>query len=360
MRFMVSDKQNNRMTYKVDKDAVLVGRSTKADAQFQHEEVSRSHAMIYHLEGRYYIEDLGGPNGVLINFKRISPQTKVEIKLTTKIGLGPNVTLQMLEENDPEVTSIQVKGPRNHTGITKRTHIMETPEAHTELRAKDTPRQREAKIQFIIIALIFGAGAYYFLAGGQDETVTPEVATEVKEEQITDPLIVDMMKRLSPGERNLYKELTVDFRRTCQLVEKEFCQRIAPPLLKHEGITFKTSELEVFRQVSQQSEDFSIVPAEIRYDFSLLFYAIKTAMLFPELEGMAFTDFDLTSSNNFYPRARIYVTKKSFKPLTLDEAMAILTKVRDIGDMPDYKEKIEGRFAITYFQERSSLNKNKK
>ena len=66
--------------------ATALGRSISCDVVITHKSVSRQHAFIYGLKGRFYIEDAGSTNGTIVNGKGLN--RRVELKSGDEVRLG--------------------------------------------------------------------------------------------------------------------------------------------------------------------------------------------------------------------------------------------------------------------------------
>lgn len=65
---------------------VLIGRHPSADIRFPEEDVSRFHALITFANGRWQIEDIGSPNGVIVNGVRITKPCTLHRNDAVQIG----------------------------------------------------------------------------------------------------------------------------------------------------------------------------------------------------------------------------------------------------------------------------------
>jgi hypothetical protein len=68
------------------RDSVTLGRSRKSDCVIAHSTVSRSHALLRHEEGRWWIRDLGSTNGTYLNGWRVMDD--VEVRPGDHVVLG--------------------------------------------------------------------------------------------------------------------------------------------------------------------------------------------------------------------------------------------------------------------------------
>src|SRR5438445_7350392 len=72
--------------YPVDGGAVVIGRQPDSAVWLESTAVSRQHAQLLHLDGDYFIEDLGSSNGTFLNGKRIHERTPLTEGDTLQIG----------------------------------------------------------------------------------------------------------------------------------------------------------------------------------------------------------------------------------------------------------------------------------
>src|SRR5215470_12156624 len=77
--------------YKLDKDAVILGRGDKADLRLLDDGISREHARIVKDRGQMVLEDLGSTNGTYCNGERVTRQALSE---GDKILIGSTTILK--------------------------------------------------------------------------------------------------------------------------------------------------------------------------------------------------------------------------------------------------------------------------
>ncbi|MCI0545367.1 MAG: FHA domain-containing protein [Actinobacteria bacterium] len=58
-------------THDVERNRVLIGRRSGADVTLPHDDVSRSHALLWREGGRYWVRDLGSANGTTVDGTRV-------------------------------------------------------------------------------------------------------------------------------------------------------------------------------------------------------------------------------------------------------------------------------------------------
>jgi serine/threonine protein kinase len=77
---------NDRQDYILYGDATTIGRNPDCQVVIGDPAVSRKHALILCIHGRYFIEDLQSRNGTFVNNRRITARTPIEDKDRIKIG----------------------------------------------------------------------------------------------------------------------------------------------------------------------------------------------------------------------------------------------------------------------------------
>lgn len=79
--------------------ATSLGRSISCDVVLTDKSVSRQHAVIYCLKGRFFIEDVGSTNGTTLNRNPIVTRVQLNPGDEVRIGLTPLVFLQIPNRN---------------------------------------------------------------------------------------------------------------------------------------------------------------------------------------------------------------------------------------------------------------------
>jgi pSer/pThr/pTyr-binding forkhead associated (FHA) protein len=85
------NKGEAAFSYKIDGNAVSVGRSAENDIQIHDNHVSRNHLVVKRVGRRYLVKDLGSGNGTLVNGHRIPSGSTVEVKEGDAIVIGMSV-----------------------------------------------------------------------------------------------------------------------------------------------------------------------------------------------------------------------------------------------------------------------------
>jgi pSer/pThr/pTyr-binding forkhead associated (FHA) protein len=124
-------KFNNAVlkTIETDKEVINIGRNIKSDIQIDNLSVSKLHARIIKLNGKYFVEDLNSTNGTYLNEKKISKEMLTNNDVIT---IGKHTLVTILEKQ-------YGKQPAND--ITNDT-MMLTTEKHKEMLKKQKRRKK--------------------------------------------------------------------------------------------------------------------------------------------------------------------------------------------------------------------------
>jgi pSer/pThr/pTyr-binding forkhead associated (FHA) protein len=90
-------------TVETDKDTITIGRNVTNDIQIENLSVSKQHAKISKIAGKFHVEDLNSTNGTYLNEKMISIN---ELKHKDIITIGKH-TLEVLFEKKESSGSAQ-------------------------------------------------------------------------------------------------------------------------------------------------------------------------------------------------------------------------------------------------------------
>ncbi len=69
-------------------DLISIGRAETNDLVLDDTPISREHAYIRIQSGHFYLTDLGGTNGTMLNEKQMTPHVEVELQPGDSIGFG--------------------------------------------------------------------------------------------------------------------------------------------------------------------------------------------------------------------------------------------------------------------------------
>jgi pSer/pThr/pTyr-binding forkhead associated (FHA) protein len=85
--------------YNLCRFATSVGRSISCDVVLTDKSVSRQHAIVYCLKGKFFVEDVGSTNGTLLNGKAITVRTELVPGDEVKLGITKLVFLLIPDRN---------------------------------------------------------------------------------------------------------------------------------------------------------------------------------------------------------------------------------------------------------------------
>lgn len=179
---------NSELSFNVSKETFTVGRSPQCDVVIPHEGMSRKHCQITYKDGDLYIEDLGSVNGVLIDGKKIEPNTPTKFQIFLNVTFGAVQSLKIELDDVTKITtmpgSVAATTASHSSGtVTKQLSLEKTGKIKKQTRSdssapKKIEKEEEKKsksMMILILVLLIGAGAYFFMS--QEETPnspTPE------------------------------------------------------------------------------------------------------------------------------------------------------------------------------------------
>lgn len=70
-------------------DTIRVGRDPANDLVLPTKSISREHALITTVNGRWFVEDRGSVNGTLVNGERIRPGSALRLRNSDRVTIGP-------------------------------------------------------------------------------------------------------------------------------------------------------------------------------------------------------------------------------------------------------------------------------
>lgn len=83
--------------FKLEGDAIVIGRGTNVDAYVDHPGLSRAHARVFRYEDEVYVEDLGSANGTFVRGQRLS--APVRLNDGDRIQLGSSIVLKFARQD---------------------------------------------------------------------------------------------------------------------------------------------------------------------------------------------------------------------------------------------------------------------
>ena len=90
-RLNVRDRYEQRVV-PIDKDVFTIGRRSESDLPLGSSDISRDHARITRVDGRYVVEDCGSRYGTYVNGARVTEHWLVH---GDRIELGRNATVEL-------------------------------------------------------------------------------------------------------------------------------------------------------------------------------------------------------------------------------------------------------------------------
>jgi pSer/pThr/pTyr-binding forkhead associated (FHA) protein len=85
--------------YNLCRFATALGRSLSCDIVLTDKSVSRQHAVVYCLKGKFYIEDVGSTNGTTLNKKAVTARVPLMCGDELRIGTTPLLFLLIPDRN---------------------------------------------------------------------------------------------------------------------------------------------------------------------------------------------------------------------------------------------------------------------
>jgi pSer/pThr/pTyr-binding forkhead associated (FHA) protein len=151
----------------IDQESVIIGRSSKASVQIQHECISRSHLQIRKNEnGALFITDLGSSNGTFLNNEQIAPNEEIQWHSFFPISLGHKILINLVTESE-EISQEELPKKdqaANHYQSTRRPQL-KTEDA-TQVKKFSLPpktNKKSPKSPYLFLAfLVLGLGYFLF------------------------------------------------------------------------------------------------------------------------------------------------------------------------------------------------------
>lgn len=86
--------------------ATAIGRCISSDVVLMDKSVSRQHAVLYLIRGKFYIEDVGSTNGTMVNGKEINGRTELSSGDEIRVGITRLLFLLIPDRSAPEKIQI--------------------------------------------------------------------------------------------------------------------------------------------------------------------------------------------------------------------------------------------------------------
>jgi hypothetical protein len=94
-------------------DLLMIGREAGCRLVIDDSSVSRQHAVIHEVAGKWYVEDLGSRNGTFVDGNRIAAGTRCRLRQSSRLGIASNVLVVRLTEgleDADDTSSIELTG----------------------------------------------------------------------------------------------------------------------------------------------------------------------------------------------------------------------------------------------------------
>ena len=154
-------------TVTIDQESVIIGRSTKASVQIQHECISRSHLQIRKDEnGALFITDLGSSNGTFVNNEQIAPNEEIQWHSFFPISLGHKILINLVTEAaeiSQEEAPKKVQAESQYQSL-KRAHLKSEDATQVKkFSPPPKPNKKSSKNPYLFLAfLVLGLGYFLF------------------------------------------------------------------------------------------------------------------------------------------------------------------------------------------------------
>ncbi len=157
------------LTFKVDKDSCVIGRSGSCDIVIPHESISRKHCQIDYRDGDFFVTDLGSINGVTIDGQKITPNKPVKFQPFFALAFG--AVSSMIVDLPEERTSVQVN-PLLATSLPKEKPRSQKPQSSAQgksvdlpsnLKKNEPPKKDQSMNNFIVLCVFVVVGFATFI-----------------------------------------------------------------------------------------------------------------------------------------------------------------------------------------------------
>lgn len=370
MHIEVTDSQNSKRTYTFDKPKILIGRSKDADLRLESDEISRKHLYLEIENSKFYVEDLGSPNGVYINGEKLASNARTEIQTFFPLQIGTDIYIQILEEPSADIPAPRPRpaasADRSSTNVIRQkpaggdrtvTRVVGAPSK------KRAPESKKASSKnSMLLLLILAGGGYYAYTNYIAIEDTPEVTQENTAPKVATPaqvLKAEQNVQLTPlqiYQRDLSES---ELSKLCQKEgEKTLCERLDPPLEAGEGVILDRNVARVYRNVSELQKSswggsFERIEKPLRYEFILSYLVIK-AMMLPEVSNQGIKKIELVDFKRLSPgeviiRSKVIINHLSALMIKPEDTMNELENIKSTGEMKTYDEKIKKGHVISYY-----------
>ncbi|MES2525765.1 MAG: FHA domain-containing protein [Bdellovibrionota bacterium] len=157
------------LTFKLDKDSCVIGRSGSCDVVIPHESISRRHCQIDYRDGELFVTDLGSINGVTLDGQKITPNKPVKFQSFFALAFG--AVQSMMVDIPEERTSVQVN-PLLATTLPKEkprpAHRAQSSSGKSvdlpaNMKKNDTAKKDQSMNNFVILCVVVVLGFALFI-----------------------------------------------------------------------------------------------------------------------------------------------------------------------------------------------------
>lgn len=157
------------LTFKLDKDSCIIGRSGSCDVVIPHESISRKHCQIDYRNGELFVTDLGSINGVTIDGQKITPNKPVKFQSFFALAFG--AVQSLIVDLPEERTSVQVNPLLATTLPKEKPRSQKAPSASSaksvdlpaNMKKNDAGKKDESMNNFIVLCVFVIIGFAVFI-----------------------------------------------------------------------------------------------------------------------------------------------------------------------------------------------------
>lgn len=178
MRLVFPVLDRPTLTFDINQESFVIGRSSQCEVTLVVDGISRQHCRIEYRGGEILITDLASTNGVHIDNQRIPPNVPTPYSVYLPLTIGPiqNVTMELqplATEPDDKFVMGESVAQQPPEGTATKTRSMEVPKGtlkpHAKYRAKsvttpgpELPTGKSSKTLWIVAAGLLLGAIYYF------------------------------------------------------------------------------------------------------------------------------------------------------------------------------------------------------
>lgn len=165
MRLLLTLIDGEEIKYKIERDSVVIGRSSQCDLVISHESMSRFHCKIEFKDSEIFITDLGSINGVFVNGIKIPSNSSVPFHTYLHLAFGYVESAQLLMDDHSRkgvANPLRSSGRKESTESVVASRPAATVPKH--IKAKDKVKNKSLIINVLAFFAVL-AVMYYFFYG---------------------------------------------------------------------------------------------------------------------------------------------------------------------------------------------------